>query len=103
MQHKLAASLSHGGFICQNTMGCRPGSPRPTGSRVSQQHPFVVGDSQRANIDGKMGVQIAWMLGFDLTVGLFLVLGLLQSDNLAFCEDFSPLAPLWPPGPSGGA
>ena len=40
-----------------------------------------------ADMEGILRAQVARMLGFDLPVGLFLVLGLLQGKDLPFGED----------------
>ena len=66
------------------------------GLLVDSARPFEGSDIERI-----LGSQIARMPGFDLTMGFFLVLGLLQGDDLALGEE-DPDRPgrPWLPGPS---
>jgi len=59
------------------------------GLLVDSPHPF-----EGSNIERILGSQIAGMFGFDLAMGLFIVLGLLQRDDLALGEDQAVLGDL---------
>ena len=59
------------------------------GLLVNATNPFDI-----ANIVGVLASQIAWVLGFDFSVGLLFLSGFLQGTQLVFREDESILGNL---------